>query len=260
MATQNTRQRDEHLAIQLRSPDDYEILKDKTVSRMARCRLWGEACEAMERPTPMSRYGAGMVRPIVRTLATSNQGLIRQQIRKYSKMSDEGLADLYQAGYMGLETAAQKYDPSKGTKFSTYAYPWVQQYLSQCADKKVHFTTSAYTPVVSLDAPSAGSSTFTLMSTLESSKDGDTDEDIAEEKIAYSDMVEKILQFARHTERDIILARFGLLPGFQSPSHKNTYKEIGAHIGMPEESVRRIYNNAVERISRQASDLRELLY
>lgn len=32
--------------------------------------------------------------------------------------------DLYQAGMMGLITAYQKYDPSLGVKFTTYAYPY----------------------------------------------------------------------------------------------------------------------------------------
>ena len=41
------------------------------------------------------------------------------------------LMDLIQEGNMGLMTAAQKYDASKGFRFSTYATYWIKQALSR---------------------------------------------------------------------------------------------------------------------------------
>lgn len=37
--------------------------------------------------------------------------------------------DLFQAGCLGLITAAKKFDESKGTKFLSYAYAWVDGYI-----------------------------------------------------------------------------------------------------------------------------------
>ena len=41
------------------------------------------------------------------------------------------LLDFYQAGAMGLQTAAQKFDYSRGYRFSTYAYAWVRQAMQR---------------------------------------------------------------------------------------------------------------------------------
>jgi RNA polymerase primary sigma factor len=44
--------------------------------------------------------------------------------------------DLVQEGNLGLLRAAQLYDPSKGTRFSTYASIWVKQLISRAVDNK----------------------------------------------------------------------------------------------------------------------------
>ena len=41
--------------------------------------------------------------------------------------SDTEMLDLIQSGNEGLCTAAQRYDPAKGTKFSSYAYFWIRK-------------------------------------------------------------------------------------------------------------------------------------
>jgi RNA polymerase sigma factor (sigma-70 family) len=40
-----------------------------------------------------------------------------------------GLDDMHQAGLMGLMRAAEKYEPERCEKFSTYAYIWVKQFV-----------------------------------------------------------------------------------------------------------------------------------
>lgn len=47
------------------------------------------------------------------------------------QLTDDRIADYLQQGTLGLLKAIEKFDPSKGHKFSTYAYTWVRGYLGR---------------------------------------------------------------------------------------------------------------------------------
>lgn len=73
----------------------------------------------------------------IRTGRRAKQRLIQANIRlvvhvakSYQKRGLE-IPDLVQEGCLGLHRAAELFDPSKGYRFSTYAYPWIHQAMKR---------------------------------------------------------------------------------------------------------------------------------
>ena len=75
-----------------------------------------------------------------RCFVVHNQRLVRKIARQYVKrclMFD--FLDLVQEGNMGLLYALKRFDVKRGFKFSTYATPWIKQFITRAIDGQDDF-------------------------------------------------------------------------------------------------------------------------
>jgi RNA polymerase sigma factor (sigma-70 family) len=183
-------------------------------------------------------------------------GLVAKLAKRYRRFIGGCLEweDLMQAGWLGVHKAAEKFDHTRGLKFSTYAQYWIQAYVQRCVmnDRRtvrvpVHKQQDAYErgevmPLnsASLDAPRNAHTDDPWIDTMAGSHD-------TEREAADNELVRLIsAELARLPERNrgIIRGRFW---------REMTLGEIGDTEGVSRERIRQVESNTLDLLGARLS-------
>ena len=76
--------------------------------------------------SPFEQYRLKPTQQLRDRLVQANWGLVQKEARRWAHQCSEPFDDLTQEGSFGLLSAIEKFDPSSGNAFSSFAIPWIR--------------------------------------------------------------------------------------------------------------------------------------
>ena len=117
----------------LNSLERYPLLTPAEEIELGRLVQRGQALKQLDRPlTKAEKALAKRALRAKQRFVEANMRLVVFIAKKYHKrVTHLDMLDLIQEGTLGLVRGVEKFDPSRGYKFSTYAYWWIRQALNR---------------------------------------------------------------------------------------------------------------------------------